>query len=280
MAIGLRRAVEARLVEGVRIGGKPRQRFIAYIASIEEPNDSSDRVDFWDGTSQVLNDLANRFGGERAKIEASLAAECAATESAGTAELMCRASNAGRSDATRFGLGSGLRRPPSRLCRPTTCFGQSAAPPNPRSRTRARTPTSIREAPRAASTRFSHVPFVGCRKAGPECVRRWPLPAACESGAKCDNPAMDMQDTEGHGSAPPDTVALIAALRAEGLAMVEIARRLRVSIRSVDRLATGTAPAGSWIITRLVRLHAAREAARASAKAHARAVAAVCQTKP
>ena len=91
---------------------------------------------------------------------------------------------------------------------------------------------------------------------------------------------MDMQDTEGHGSAPPDTVALIAALRAEGLAMVEIARRLRVSIRSVDRLATGTAPAGSWIITRLVRLHAAREAARASAKAHARAVAAVCQTKP
>ena len=74
MAMGLRRAVEARLVEGVRIGGKPRQRFIAYIASIEEPNNSSDRVDFWDVASHVLDHLGNRIGAERSKIEASLAA--------------------------------------------------------------------------------------------------------------------------------------------------------------------------------------------------------------
>jgi len=37
---------------------------------------------------------------------------------------------------------------------------------------------------------------------------------------------------------------------------------------------------GSWIITRLVRLYTAREAARASAEAHARAVAAACENKP
>ena len=61
--------------------------------------------------------------------------------------------------------------------------------------------------------------------------------------------------------------------------MVEIARRLRISVTPVNRLATGNAPAGSWIITRLVRLHAAREAARASTEAHVRAVAAACETK-
>jgi len=62
--------------------------------------------------------------------------------------------------------------------------------------------------------------------------------------------------------------------------MVVIARRLRISIRSVNRLATGIAPAGSGIITRLVRLHAAREASRASAEAHPRAVTGACETKP
>ena len=66
--------LEARLVEGVRVDGKPRQRFIAYIGSIEEPYDSSDRVDFWDVTSQVLDHLGNRLGEERQKVEGALAA--------------------------------------------------------------------------------------------------------------------------------------------------------------------------------------------------------------
>ena len=67
--------LDARLVEGVRIDGKPRQRFIVYIGSIEEPYDSGDRVDFWDIASQVLDHLGNRLGAERSKIEASLAAK-------------------------------------------------------------------------------------------------------------------------------------------------------------------------------------------------------------
>ena len=67
--------LEARLVEGVRIDGKPRQRFIVYIGSIEEPYDSGDRVDFWDVASHVLDHLGNRIGAERSKIEASLAAK-------------------------------------------------------------------------------------------------------------------------------------------------------------------------------------------------------------
>jgi hypothetical protein len=64
--------LEARLVESLRIDGKPRQRFIAYIGSIEEPNDGGDRIDFWDVTSRVLNYLVNRLGDERPKIEAAL----------------------------------------------------------------------------------------------------------------------------------------------------------------------------------------------------------------
>ena len=67
--------LEARLVEGIRIDGKPRQRFIVYIGSIEEPYDSGDRVDFWDVASHVLDLLGNRIGAERSKIEASLAAK-------------------------------------------------------------------------------------------------------------------------------------------------------------------------------------------------------------
>ena len=67
--------LEARLVEGMRIDGKPRQRFIVYIGSIEEPYDSGDRVDFWDVASHVLDHLGNRIGAERSKIEASLAAK-------------------------------------------------------------------------------------------------------------------------------------------------------------------------------------------------------------
>jgi len=67
--------LEARLVEGVRIDGKPRQRLIVYIGSIEEPYNSGDRVDFWDVASQVLDHLGNQIGAERSKIEASLAAK-------------------------------------------------------------------------------------------------------------------------------------------------------------------------------------------------------------
>jgi hypothetical protein len=66
--------LEARLAESVRVEGKPRQRFIAYLASLAEPNDASDRADFWDVITHELDRLGNRLGDERAKIEAAIAA--------------------------------------------------------------------------------------------------------------------------------------------------------------------------------------------------------------
>jgi hypothetical protein len=74
----------ARLVESVRVRGKPRQRFIAQLGSYEEyegptPADTEaielrQRLQFWRSARSVLDHLAGRLSAdERAEIEAALA---------------------------------------------------------------------------------------------------------------------------------------------------------------------------------------------------------------
>src|SRR6187431_523753 len=65
--------VKAILVEAVRVDGKPRQRYIAFISSYE-PERLGDRFRFWREARQRLDRLDNRITPEdRVKIEAALA---------------------------------------------------------------------------------------------------------------------------------------------------------------------------------------------------------------
>ena len=107
--------LEARLVEGVRIDGKPRQRFIVYIGSIEEPYDSGDRVDFWESPRKfsTISAIGSEPNARRSRRASPPRCRGRQRESVG---LTRRASNAGKA-AMRVEPGSGLRRPPSRLCR-------------------------------------------------------------------------------------------------------------------------------------------------------------------
>ncbi len=65
----------AVLIESVRVGGQPRQRFVAHLASYNEGDTRRARmqhVDFWRQAERRLNELSIADG-TRARIEAKLA---------------------------------------------------------------------------------------------------------------------------------------------------------------------------------------------------------------
>ena len=68
--------MRAILVESVRVDGKPRQRHLAFLASIERDQVSGDiaRAAFWNDARRALDRLGNQITLEdRSRIEAALA---------------------------------------------------------------------------------------------------------------------------------------------------------------------------------------------------------------
>jgi hypothetical protein len=88
----------AILVESVRIGGKPRQRHIAYLLSFVESELPSvyRRVYLWDDFAERLDRLGNRVSVEdRKRIEAAIAAKIKRPNEAERAEVQARRLKAG-----------------------------------------------------------------------------------------------------------------------------------------------------------------------------------------
>lgn len=71
----------AVLVENVRVGGKPRQKHVAYLVGFTESQAAvslNQRVYIWDIVNERLDRLSNRVSAvERVKVEAAIAARVA-----------------------------------------------------------------------------------------------------------------------------------------------------------------------------------------------------------